>query len=648
VFSLSEVFPHLSRLAGLTLEESQLIYQHPKSFGSLLYPLASVQEEYRGTARSAQNIFSGFLFFFALIHGFRYLKQYWSKPMAVLLVFGLIYGLASLGPHTPVQPFFFHYVPGCNQFFYAVFYRYFAWFMLLVIACIGVHHAMENGKFKHLLWFLGGGVLLYALSVLWSWDSFEAVKLALSDHWEITFRRMTWTSALLLDSLVHLVVLILLILLLMWKRSLRLLPLCIVIELACIAQLNLPVTTYGEIRSATLDNYLATKRQGFPLPDNRWTIAENDRVGYYASLWRNLGNYTNLSCSSGYTSFRLRGREKVWKEQGELANTLPNHALAYLAKDSVLPRIIAFEPGKMKLKIPEQKGEELIVQQANYPGWKATIDGQEAKIHTVNSFQMGLTLAPGEHTVELEFSNPKISFLFYLTQYGFLVLLFLYWGLEWKAGTTIQRAMALSLLLGVILLRQLSFGKSPAQTLSAENGKEKVQFTGQMTIGEYTRLWKWITAQKEMKLRDLRDDDPVVMGLARHHFATLRQEGEMLIGEGLAEMDTNRHVIPAAGFYDVTVPESYREGWLIYSMDVHERATELNDVMVVVELKEEERIIYAQAMPLRKILRNGANALTANGYLIPELNGKRYLKMYLWNNSSASFTFSNFKLGLMP
>lgn len=648
ILSMAEVFPWLSRLAGLTLEESQLVHLHPKSFGSLLYPLAGVQEEYRGTARSAQNIFSGLLFFFALFYGLRNLKQYLSRPMIVLLAFALIYGLASLGPNTPVQPFFFHYVPGCNQFYYAVFYRYFAWFILLAIACIGVYHAMEKGSYKSLLLFLLAGILLYGVSIAWSREAWEAVKTAVSGQWTLTFRSLHWTPALLLDSLAHLLVLSVFLLLLLWKKSLRLLPVFIVLELAIIAQLNLPVTTYGEIRSATLDNYLATKKQGFPRPSNAVTIAENDRTGFYASLWRNLGNYTNLPNSAGYTSFRLRGREKVWKEQGELGAFLPSQPLAYLTGDSVKPHIQSFEPGKVELKIPEQGGGSLVFQQANFPGWTARIDGQKVPIRTVNEFEMGIQLKPGAHEVEFEFAHPRMSFLFYLTQYGFLALLLLYWGMESKVGSTVQRSMSLSLLFGVILLRQLSFEKSPEQNLVAESENQKIRFTGQMTVSDYTRLWKWIADKSSVEVRDLRDDDPVVMGMMQHRFAVCRPGENKTEYNSPVAPDTARHTIPLAGFYNIEVPENYRQGWMLYSMDVHESAKELKDVFVVVELKEGERMVYAQAVPLITLMHTGSHAVYANGYLIPELSGERYLKMYLWNNSSASFTFSNFKLGLTP
>lgn len=648
VLSISEVYPYLSRLSGVSLEESQLVYLHPKSFGSLLYPLAGVQEEYRGTAYSAQNIFSGLLFFFALIYGLRNLKQYLNRTMIVLLVFGLIYGLASLGPHTPVQPFFFHYVPGCDQFYYAAFYRYFAWFILLAVACIGVYHAMSTEKYKPLLWFLILGCVLYLLSIFWSWSAWEKVKIALEQPWAFSFRRMGWTPALLLDSILHLAVLAAFVLVLLWKKTLRVLPLFIVLELAIIAQLNLPVTTYGEIRTETLDRYLATKKQGFPLPSNEITIGANDRTGFYASLWRNLGNYTNYPNSAAYTSFRLRGREKVWKAQGALEAFLPTQSLAYLAEDSILPKIEAFEPGKLLLKIPDQAGGKLIVQQANYPGWKAKVDGRETKIGTANEFQMSISLKPGSHNVSLEYSNTRMSGLFYLTQYGFILVLLLYWGMQMKVGSTMQRTMGMGLVFGLLLMRQVSFDQSPAQTLQVNSEGKQIEFNGQMTSSDYTRLWQWMEDKPKIKLHDLRDEDPIVLSMCNHRYSLCEEVNEVRNYSRVAQVDTVRQSIVAGGFYDISVPEAYKEGWLLYSMDVHETAQELKDVFVVTELKEGEHSIFAQSVPLLTVLQGKSYAVYANAYLIPELSGQRHLKMYLWNNSSASFTFSNFKLGLTP
>ena len=646
--SLSEVFPFLSRLAGLSLEESQLVHFHPKALSSFFYPLAAVQEEYRGTSATAQNIFSGIFIFFLFIYGLRNLKQYINAHLLVLLVFAVIYGLAAFGPYTPVQSFFYHYVPGCDQFFYAAFYRYFAWLALLILAAIGLHHFLEAGKYKPLLWFLVAAAIFYLSTALYAWGSWEAVHTALNENWAVSFRKMGWTPALLLQSTVHATVLIVFILLLLWRKSPRLILAFIVLELAIIVQLNVPVTVHGEIRSATLDNYLASKKEGFYLPSNDVSMGENDAAGLYVSLWRNQGNFTNLPSLNGWTSFHLTGREKVRVAQDELTNFLPTKPLVYLEDSTVFPKILEFQPNYIKVKVPEQKGGRLVLQQANYPGWNATVDGKAIHIQTVNEFEQGIDLPAGAHTVEFSFENKRITTLFYLTHYGFLLVLFGYWGLSLRLGTSIQRALGLSLLFGMIVLRQCSFDKSPNQGISVtSNGKEH-HFNGQMTTKSYTRLVALAAGAKQLKVKNTMDDDPIVLGVFQHYFV---QRNELSVNEtsysGRVHPDTNRHVVPAQGFYDIALPETAPTGTLVYSMDVHEERGS-SEIFVVIEIKEEERIVYFSALPIQRLLRADGHLLYANGYLLPDLTGGRSIKMYLWNNSSSTFTFSNFKLGIIP
>lgn len=646
--SLSEVFPFLSRLAGLSLEQSQLVHFHPKALSSFFYPLAAVQQEFKGTSATAQNIFSGIFIFFLLAYGIRNLKQYLNTHLLVLLVFAVIYGLAAFGPYTPVQPFFYHNVPGCDQFFYAAFYRYFTWLALLILAAIGLHHFLESGKYKPLLWFLLAAVILYACTALYTRESWEAISLALEENWALSFRKMGWTPALLLQSIVHAVVLLLFILLLLWRKSPRLILVFIVVELAVIVQLNVPVTVHGEIRTGTLDNYLASKKEGFYLPSNEVSMGENDAAGLYVSLWRNQGNFTDLPSLNGWTSFHLTGREKVRVAQDTLSKFLPTKPLVYLEDSTVLPKIREFQPNYIKVKVPKQKGGLLVFQQANYPGWKATINGKTAQIRTVNEFEQGIDLPAGAHTVEFSFENKRISALFYVTHYGFLLVLFGYWGLSLRLGTSIQRVLGLSLLFGMIVLRQFSFEKAPNQGISmTSNGKEH-HFNGQMTTKSYNRLVALVANAKQLKVVNTMDDDPVVLGVFQHYFAQREELGddETKYSERV-KPDTNRRVIPELGFYDIALPEAAPTGTLIYSMDVHEE-TGSADIYVVIEIKEEERIVYFSAIPIQGLLKGKENMIYANGYLLPDLTRGRSLKMYLWNNTSSTFTFSNFKLGIIP
>lgn len=643
--SIMEVFPYLSRLSGITLEESQLVHFHPKALWSFLYPLASVQEEYRGTSVTAQNMFSGVFVFLLLGYGIWKLRPHLSAHLLVILAFGVIYGLAAFGPHTPVQPLLYRYLPGCNQFFYSAFYRYFAWMALLIVISVGIRYFLAEGKYKILIGFTVLACILYVVSAGTAWSHWDAMDQAVSHTWAHTIRKMGWMPAQLFESIVHAVLLLCFVLILVWRRSVSLLPWMIAIELAVVAQLNMPVTVYGEIRTATLDGYLETRKPGFAVPSNSRTMAENDGAGLYVSIWRNQGNFTNLPCLNGWTSFHLVGREKVRMQGDTLQAWLAAKPFAWVEGSAEVPHIQKFKPGLVRLKLPEQSGGKLIVQQASYPGWIALVDGERRSLETVNEFEQGLTLPDGAKVVELRFENPDMERLFYLTHFGFIILLLVYGVVAIPLGKGLQRGMAATLLLGVIIMRYASF-EQVHPTMKLQSGDRTISMGHQLTERDYGRILDFAaTSGKSLRLTTGMDDDPRLLGMLHHFYASHSGDRDELIFSERILPDTTTKVIPAKGYYDLTVPGT--EGLLVYGMDLGETPAS-DSVFVVIETKEDDRILYFSAIPVNKVNASGSGRVYSNGYIIPDLSGGRSLKMYLWNNSSQSFTFSNFSLGIIP
>ncbi|MEK7078202.1 MAG: YfhO family protein [Patescibacteria group bacterium] len=65
-----------------------------------------------------------------------------------------------------------------------------------------------------------------------------------------------------------------------------------------------------------------------------------------------------------------------------------------------------------KVKTDSADNQFLIFSQNNYPGWKAFVDGKEAKIYEVNTVYMGVFIPPGEHIVDFKYSYylPDLNF----------------------------------------------------------------------------------------------------------------------------------------------------------------------------------------------------------------------------------------------
>jgi uncharacterized membrane protein YfhO len=63
----------------------------------------------------------------------------------------------------------------------------------------------------------------------------------------------------------------------------------------------------------------------------------------------------------------------------------------------------AYEPDRLTYDVTSVKGGVVVFSAIFYPGWTATIDGQEAELGRVDYVLRALTVGPGQHKVELSF-----------------------------------------------------------------------------------------------------------------------------------------------------------------------------------------------------------------------------------------------------
>ena len=63
----------------------------------------------------------------------------------------------------------------------------------------------------------------------------------------------------------------------------------------------------------------------------------------------------------------------------------------------------AYEPNRLTYDVTSAKGGVVVFSEIFYPGWTATIDGQEAELGRVDYVLRALTVSPGQHKVELSF-----------------------------------------------------------------------------------------------------------------------------------------------------------------------------------------------------------------------------------------------------
>jgi hypothetical protein len=65
--------------------------------------------------------------------------------------------------------------------------------------------------------------------------------------------------------------------------------------------------------------------------------------------------------------------------------------------------ITSYEPNQLTYDVKSVKGGVVVFSEIYYPGWTATVDGEPVEIGRVNYVLRAITVAPGQHKVELSF-----------------------------------------------------------------------------------------------------------------------------------------------------------------------------------------------------------------------------------------------------
>ena len=69
----------------------------------------------------------------------------------------------------------------------------------------------------------------------------------------------------------------------------------------------------------------------------------------------------------------------------------------------------AYEPNELKYECQSDKGGVVVFSEIYYPGWTATIDGQEAELGRVNYILRALSVKPGKHEIVLTFKPKSVK-----------------------------------------------------------------------------------------------------------------------------------------------------------------------------------------------------------------------------------------------
>ena len=72
-------------------------------------------------------------------------------------------------------------------------------------------------------------------------------------------------------------------------------------------------------------------------------------------------------------------------------------------------QLTAYEPNKLTYEVNSGKGGVVVFSEIYYPGWTATVDGEETELGRVNYVLRALQVKPGKHEVVLSFFPKSID-----------------------------------------------------------------------------------------------------------------------------------------------------------------------------------------------------------------------------------------------
>jgi hypothetical protein len=184
-------------------------------------------------------------------------------------------------------------------------------------------------------------------------------------------------------------------------------------------------------------NMLNTKYFIFPLQNNQTVPLQNpyaygnawfvDKVSYVANANEELAQLGKIN-----PRHEAVADEKFKTELGESQNQDSNSIVT----------LTSYEPNDLKYDIKSGKGGIVVFSEIYYPGWTATVDGQNVDLGRVNYVLRALNVKAGVHKVELQFFPTSVNTTESIAyaSFGVLVLAVLLIAFfEWKKNTKTKK-----------------------------------------------------------------------------------------------------------------------------------------------------------------------------------------------------------------
>lgn len=489
IYALLEVSPFLSRAGGMSYADAAVNPFTWHAAWSYLFPYAvGTDPAWLGTDAAMANgyfgLIAGLLAVLALFHNRTVVEN-------VIAAFGILCALASFGSALPVHGWLWSMVPGLDLFRFPSYYQ---WFTALAVAVLAAGTLAQWPMLmlkrpRVVKAVIGVGMVVVLMFIGHAWMMhYNEPPFGQGDTLAEQIKGMwRWHRVLLVAP----VTLLALIGFRMWatseQRKWWALTLLVVMEMGWATTMAQWNTALGDYSPAMLQGRIDDLPKGPVWPELTPMGWNTDGSATLKYIWRNVQDFEGKPSHDGFNSFWLKDANLLGSEHAGLFAAMKRQPLVYLtdslvamrnydpeavapAKDSalvVLPEDVRVEGSLRHLRTDalEVAGFDhdgitlstrtaypsfLVLQQAWYPGWTATVDGVAVNLIRANIAVFGIVLPEGVHEVAFRFAKPVVPWLLGLSLIAFLSGCFLLaFTRAASTSTALLKAAAVVLTVGI-------------------------------------------------------------------------------------------------------------------------------------------------------------------------------------------------------
>ncbi len=456
-----------------------------QSLISLFAPFSTVKyPEFFGTDISMRNMYVGLIMLLVFAAGIFRKKTglQWG-----ILIFGFVCLLASAGAHLPVHKILYDFFPLVHNLRMPAYFNLFFVFAVIFTAGLQLPEIfsqtevyMKNLRILSLL-SIGGMVVLLAWSFLHVSHPLPDIRDFFRDH-DGFLLSLNFQEHLLIQLPIQIILVLALFIFLKYSKTVKrpgmLIAALVFIEMIVAVNLNSYFTVYSTFRPGHIQRYLDSRPDGFPVPDHTPIEDNADKKFIHDPLWRNMGIFTKRLSYDGFSSFILNPYNflddsipglrdvliknppvyfsgKVYREveargyqpdftpedlflPDNVYNSLPVYLKRNTKTDTI--RYVSFNPNQFTVECNLDTAAVITYLQADYPGWKVSIDGGKTAHFTSNFMYISALVPAGDHQVVFRYQNHPVFIAFIISYSVFMLILCgLIYLAFWRSGADSAR-----------------------------------------------------------------------------------------------------------------------------------------------------------------------------------------------------------------